>query len=161
MFSKCLCWGTVSLACIGPAGWRLSALLRFAPRSFRKTQLVATVAAQCCLLTQASDLEEVHSAQCLAVISMKSLGSKIHIWRHNRGKASMSKSRLYSCHRAMIAIPNSPGHLLIQQNTRRSSSRQDSRGVSICNTGTSSTPSSDLRHVHLYYCPPPPPFLFS
>lgn len=62
--------------------------------------------------------------------------------------------------RPMTAIPNSPGHLLIQQNTRRLSSRQDSTGVSIHDTESGSTPSSDLRHIYLYYSPPPFFFFF-
>lgn len=53
----------------------------------------------------------------------------------------------------MTAIPNSPGHLLIQQNTSCLSSSQASTGA-----GTHGRvrfyPSSDIRHIHPYYHPP-------
>lgn len=98
-------WVPVSLTCLGPAGWRLSALWPCVfHQSFMKVWLVVSGRTMY-LLTEQSDLEEAHSSQCPALTSMKSLGRKTHIWRDNRGKASVSKSRLDSCHQACDSNP--------------------------------------------------------
>lgn len=56
--------------------------------------------------------------------------------------------------RPVTAIPNSPGHLLIQQNTSHLSSSQDCTGAGK-HSRVKLYPSSDISHILLHYHPAP------